>query len=55
VLDFKTGEEADPGQHGQYVKQVRGYMKALQRPDGPLVKGYLYYLQEDNLVEVTAQ
>ena len=55
VLDFKTGEEADPGQHGQYVKQVRGYMQALQRPDGPLVKGYLYYLQEDNLVEVTAQ
>jgi ATP-dependent exoDNAse (exonuclease V) beta subunit len=55
VLDFKTGEEADPGQHGEYVKQVRGYMQSLQRADGPPVRGYLYYLKEDNLVEVTAQ
>lgn len=52
VLDFKTGDEVDPTKRGEYLKQVRGYMLALQRADGPPVKGYLYYLKEDTLVEV---
>jgi len=31
---------------------VRGYVQALQRSDGPPVRGYLYYLKEDHLMEV---
>ena len=54
VIDFKTGEDTDPGSLGNYFKQVRGYMQALQRTDGPAVRGYLYFVQEDKVIEVEA-
>lgn len=52
VLDFKTGDETDPQKRGEHIQQVRGYVQALQRSDGPPVRGYLYYLKEDHLIEV---
>ena len=52
VVDFKTGEDDDPGVRGEHLKQVCGYMRALQQADGPPVRGYLYYLKGDDLVPV---
>jgi len=52
VVDFKTGEYTEDGQRDAHLKQVRGYMQALRHAEGPLVRGFLYYVKEDDLVEV---
>ena len=52
VVDFKTSLEADPAKRGEHAAQMRGYMQALSRPDGPPVKGWVYYVSEDDLCEI---
>ena len=52
VLDFKTASEPDAKEREKHAGQVRGYMQALQRPDGPPVNGYVYYLPDDEVVAV---
>ena len=52
VIDFKTAEEADTKKRANHAKQVRGYMQALQRKNGPQVMGLVYYVASDELVEV---
>lgn len=52
VLDFKTASEPDAKEREKHAAQVRGYMQALQRPDGPTVNGYVYYLSDDEVVTV---
>lgn len=55
VVDFKTSEEADPSKQGAHVRQVRGYMQVLQRRTEVPVRGFLYYVGEGRLKEVTAE
>jgi hypothetical protein len=54
VIDFKTAEESDSKKRASHAKQVRGYMQALQRADGPQVLGLVYYVASDELVDIEA-
>ena len=47
VLDYKFGLREE-----KYKKQVREYMEALRRIGHNPVRGYLWYAQENKLVEV---
>ena len=48
VVDFKFGNP-----HPQYADQVRGYMSLLKQMGMPQVKGYLWFVSRDDIVEVT--
>ena len=54
VIDFKTAEETDDKKRAKHVEQVRGYMQALHRTNGPQVRGLVYYATQDELVEIDA-
>ena len=54
VIDFKTAEESDEKKRKEHAKQVRAYMQALQRHDGPRVRGLVYYVVLDEVVEIEA-
>jgi hypothetical protein len=49
VVDFKFGNP-----HPQYADQVRGYMSLLKQMGMPQVKGYLWFVSRDDIVEITA-
>ena len=48
VVDYKFGKKHS----GRYKKQVKGYTDALQQMGYSKVKGYLWYVLEDEVVEV---
>jgi hypothetical protein len=47
VIDFKTGEK-----NKSYEKQVKEYMQTLHEVGYSNIKGYLYYVSGEGLVEV---
>ena len=47
VIDYKTGEEYD----ARYRKQVRRYMRHLKKLGCRTVRGYIWYLDTDKIVE----
>lgn len=48
VIDYKTGEEDDR----RYGRQVRRYVRQLRSLGNKRVRGYLWYLDSDRIVEV---
>ena len=48
VIDFKFGKP-----HEEHHEQVREYMQLLEQLDCPNVKGYLWYVYPNKVVEVT--
>ena len=48
VIDYKFGAE-----HGSYLRQVRRYMALYRAMGYASVHGYLWYVPEDKIVEVT--
>lgn len=47
LIDYKTGEK-----HDSHVSQVRGYLKDFQKMGNREAKGYLWYLNDNELIEV---
>ena len=47
VLDYKFGQWEN-----DYIKQVKGYMKALRELGKEPVRGYLWFARENKLMEV---
>lgn len=50
VVDYKTGTEADRQSH---QKQVKEYMQLLTAAGKPGVKGYIWYLTQHEIIEVS--
>ena len=47
VIDYKFGAERD-----SYLWQVRRYMKLYRDMGHPSVRGYVWYVPDDKVVEV---
>ena len=47
VIDYKFGDE-----HDGYIRQVRRYMDLYKRMGYPSVRGFVWYVPEDKVVEV---
>ena len=48
VLDYKFGDEENQG----HIRQVRKYMRLLNQMNYRSVKGYLWYVMQNDLIEV---
>jgi CRISPR/Cas system-associated exonuclease Cas4 (RecB family) len=49
VVDFKFGQERNESSHS---KQVRDYMELLSEMGNPVVKGFLWYIERNEVVTV---
>jgi len=47
VVDYKTGIKSD-----RHISQVKGYLKDFEEMGYITQKGYLWYLNENELIEV---
>ena len=48
VIDYKTGKQSE-----KHVEQVQNYMRLLRQMGYPQVKGYLWYIRRQDIVEVS--
>ncbi len=50
-MDYKTGRR-EGEEEEKYIRQVRGYLEILSAAWGAPARGFLWYLETDETVEV---